>query len=124
MKIVNIALLFLLAGLLTACAGAIPWNEQNSSGVDKFSVKYFENGNTEEISFTSGKEKASVEIRYETPDGTKASYKATDIKAFDGQLIRGDVEKSVSKGAVDVSPQITKTLTDGVKGLVSPLGGR
>ncbi|NKB37878.1 MAG: hypothetical protein GKR93_12050 [Gammaproteobacteria bacterium] len=116
-KLLSVFLIVVLLAL-TGC-GSLPWNEQNNAGLTNVDL---EGCDAEEgvdgqlfcnIHIIDGKEKAdvNVEIIRDIPNNTiTAKYSAKNVEAFDGQAIRGEVEKAVADTFRDVLPDMTKEI--------------
>jgi len=108
-----------LLSLLAAC-GAMPGNDQVDAGITKATVEVCQKGEAAPYfcgaEIIDGKEKASVSLDIEKPDGWKVHYAATEVKAFDGQKARAAVEQAISadlsKAFPDTVEKITKALID------------
>lgn len=116
--VVNLLAIGLLAFMLSACAGAVPWNPQGYSGITHITVK---TGQACQIVETSvavkgdctvkiidGKESGSIDVKTVQADGTTLNIKASDVKAFEGQAQRAGVEK----GAIDAATKLTEKAID------------
>jgi len=118
-KFVKIGVLFLLLSFVTACAGAVPWNPQGYSGINKAEIEFDKNGKPTSALIIGGKEQETVNLNVETPDGLKVSYSASGVKAFTGQEIRGAVEQAVSNDSTKIAPAVIDTITKGVLDIVN-----
>lgn len=105
-----------MAATLTACAGAVPGNPQGYAGINHGNVTFHEDGKPKEITVYGGKENSTVSLTGKLPNGTEFAYSATDNKAFDGQRIRGAVERSVSQDVRDAFPGIVDSIVDALTG--------
>ena len=114
---------FVAAGLLlilSACAGAVPWNKQNYAGIQYIEVRTGQACQVLDIAVKGectvtvidGKENGSIDIKTVQADGTTTNIKATDAKAFEGQAQRADVEKSVSKDATGLAKKVVDEVAD------------
>ena len=118
-KFFKMGALFLLVSLVTACAGAVPWNDQGYSGINKAEIEFDKNGKPKYALIIGGKEQETVNLDVVTPDGLKVTYSASGVKAFTGQEIRGAVEQAVSKDATEIAPEVIDTITKGVLDIVN-----
>jgi len=103
--------------LLSACAGAVPWNKQNYAGVEEWSVEYViadgESG-LKRVHYINAKEASASEIKIALSDGTVLNFAGDGITAFQGQAIRADVENTVAEQMGDVSPEIVNSIIDAI----------
>ena len=108
--ITMIATLIFLGGCAGARTSILPWAEddwapQNYAGLTRVELKGCDQEQGIDgqlycdINIYDGKEKTDVSVVVKrSPDGTiTAEYNAKDVAAFEGQLIRGDVEKKVAE---------------------------
>lgn len=51
-----------------------------------------------------------------------AEYKASDVRAFDGQAVRGAVEQAISEDVKEVAPGIVDSVVGEVMCAVTKLG--
>lgn len=109
--LISVLTIFILSG----CAGALPWNDQNDAGIEKWSVAY-KDGFITKVSYINGKELGSSDIEIWLADGTKMSLKASDVKAFKGQQTRASVEKAISEQFGDVAPEVVDAIIKAFKG--------
>lgn len=109
---------------LTACAGALPWNPQNNSGIVTISAKYdceivgeaFECGQPD-LNIIDGKEQGAIEIKFKLNDGTTFNYIGDQILAFRGQELRANVEKAIAEQLGDVAPEVVDQIINSIKGV-------
>lgn len=64
--------------------------------------------------FVDGKESGEIAVVWTLPDGESVSYTASDVRAFEGQAFRAEVEQRI----VDVTGQTLQQLTPEVRGLL------
>lgn len=129
--------IFALAFLLTACAGAVPWNKQNYAGITSWDFNYckvdvkadadgsYSLSEDEKIcgvEVIDGKERGSVQLDFVLPDGTIMNYLANDEAAFEGQRIRAEVEQAVAQAIADTLPGLLETALKAVVPDVVPDG--
>lgn len=102
-----------LAVLLAGCAGAMPWNKQQYAGL---TVAKLEKCSQTSCSFVvyDGKESGAIDFKVKFADGTVMNFAADDVKAFEGQAIRGDVEKMVAEQFGDVAPGLVDAIINAV----------
>lgn len=118
-------LILVLAGslLLTSCAGAVPWNPQNNAGITNISFKWCKIETKDDISkaetmvpcsvhIFDGKEAGAIDLKFQMPDGTVLNLTADTVQAFEGQRIRGEVEKAISEDAAGVIESAIDTAGD------------
>lgn len=103
--------------LLSGCAGAVPWNPQGYAGINKLDAEFDESGKPKRIVVIGGKEQEAVNFEAELPDGTKAKYSASGVKAFDGQKARAELEAAISEDAKEAMPGIVDSIMDVIRGL-------
>jgi len=110
------------AGILismTACAGALPWNKQNYAGINSVHFKWCEAGENYlpcDVEIINGKEYGAIEFKFAMPDGSILNFAADDVRAFEGQALRAEVEKLIVEQVGDVS----KDVLDAIMSLVEP----
>lgn len=115
----------LLLFVITACAGAVPWNPQGYAGITKWKVmpsadclKVAKTDKTlcYELLVMDGKEKQDVTFKItRSPDGTfLVEYDAKGVKAFTGQQIRAEVEIQVTKTLETILPGMVESLVKGI----------
>ncbi len=123
-------LLVAVAIALSACSGAVPWNDQNSAGVvkgelqmglyDKSQVAPY----IKSLEFVSGKEMDSFSAKVflkNKPAGDGAEpgaelpgieITANGVRAFEAFRSRGDVEKFVAEQFAKTAPEIRGALVE------------
>ncbi len=110
--------------LILAGCGAVPWNPQNNAGLTNVHMEGC--GQDEgidgqmfcDIAIIDGKEKTNVRVVVAKNPETglfSASYEATDVEAFTGQAIRGEVEKAIAEAVRQALPDITQAVIDAIK---------
>lgn len=114
------ALAALLIAALGGCAGAVPGNEQGLAGVTDVRLEWCAVGADKtdyklcNIAWKDGKEKQSVHLAADIGKGT-VDYAATGVTAFDGQKVRGEVEKAVAEQVgQSVGPGGTAKIVDSI----------
>ena len=108
-------LAIVLAVTVTACAGALPWNDQNDAGMEKWSVQY-KDGVIDKVSYINGKELGASDIKIELADGTILNFSGNDITAFQGQEFRADVEKAITEQLGTVAPGVIDAIIKAISG--------
>lgn len=109
--------------LLSACAGALPWNTQSKAGITDAVVTWCESKDATKDKYvcgarlTDGKEKTYIALKIDTPDGSHLKYTARDVKAFQGQQVRAAVEKAVSADVKAAAPGIVDAIVKAILGL-------
>jgi len=111
-----IALLF-----ISAC-GSVPWNKQQYAGLNSvhFSWCKAEEGSTYlpcKVRIIDGKEQGSIDFKFQMPDGTILNFTADNVKAFEGQALRAEVEKAVAEQIGEVSPGLVDAILSAVTGV-------
>lgn len=124
----KLGLLLAVAFLMTACAGAFPGNPQNYAGIARYEVEpvieEMPDGTPVifccEWHITDGKEAQDIDLKVTGigTDGMTVSFTAKGVEAFEGQMIRGEVEKVVAEQFRIVVPDIIKGIIEGIKPLV------
>lgn len=69
-----------------------------------------------------GKEQQSVSVVMKHPKTgeTVMEYRAEEVKAFDGQAIRAEVEKALAEADVQVTESVINGIVDSVRRIVAP----
>lgn len=106
----------LAALALSACAGAVPWNDQSCAGITTVDVKWSEQGAIERVQVCQGKEGESFDVDVDMTKKT-ASWHGKGVRAFDGQRVRAAVEEAVSEDVKSAAPGIVETIVKAVTGL-------
>lgn len=110
----------LFAITLVGCAGAVPGNPQGYSGINHATFEYPTEEGTITGDIWGGKQQDTVAITIKHPSGVEVTYSASGTEAFEGQRIRGAVEKAVSADAKEAMPGIVDTITDAIIKATSP----
>ncbi len=98
---------------LAGCAGSLPGiSKQGKQGGTEAAVFYNDDGTLKEARISDYKDKQSVELSIEKPDGTKVVYKASGVTGSKQAEVRGDVEKAISGDVKDAVPTVGKIITD------------
>ncbi len=114
--------LALVAGVsLSACSFTGPTGQQvdeiygygppNYAGINQAWVDFNGDGKPDAI-FTGGKEQGSIKISGHLPDGQPFNYEATDVRAFDGQGFRAELEKIIAQQNAETVQAITPEIAD------------
>jgi hypothetical protein len=98
--------------MLAGCAG-----RQDAAGITEVDVGW-QAGQLETLSWTDGKEKQAVSLSVRFPDGAEVNYGAGEVKAFEGQAVRGRVADAITGVLGDVGPDVIDSLTNAVLGAV------
>ena len=133
-KLKLLTMLLATSVLLSACAGAVPWNNQNNAGIVEIEIGYKKVSDAEgnegyqidKANIVDGKENGAVQVKFTLPDGTIFNYAADDVKAFDGQALRADVEKALSEQLGTVAPGVVDSVISAITGTTivpAPDGG-
>lgn len=114
----------LVLALTTACAGVNPFdNPQAYSGINEveatFQVPEGKSGPTW-VKVIGGKEQEAVGLTLDLPDGTRATYTASGVKAFDGVALRAAVEQAISNDVKEAAPGIVDSVVAAVIKAVVP----
>lgn len=104
-----------LLASLAACDSLSTANQY--AGINHVRVDYSETGEPESVVVYAGKEAEELDITLDHPSGLKATYKARDLKAFDGQAARAEVEKA----QLEVLGKVVPDLTDAIINAIIPL---
>ncbi len=89
--------------ILSGCAGT---SNQTYNGQ---TVGRYSNADGTTIEIISARESDTVEFDLDVSKG-KASYKATGVKAFEGQAIRAEVEKVLTEEYGEAVPKVVNGL--------------
>lgn len=121
MKYTKILVCILTTIVLSGCAGAVPWNKQNYAGINEVSFSWCKanDGKTYmpcNVKITNGKENGGIKFSFEMPDGTILNFSADDVRAFEGQSIRANVEKAIAEQLGDVAPGVVDAIIKAVTG--------
>ncbi len=117
------AFLAFLGLFLSACAGAVPWNDQNKAGITRAEVKWCESKDQSNDRYVcglrvwDGKEKADVNLNAILPGGLTISYNARGVRAFKAHEVRAAIEAAVSNDVKVAAPGIVGNLVKAVMGL-------
>jgi len=108
--------------ILSACAGAVPWNMQNYAGINKITFSWCKAADGNEylpcnVTIINGKENGAVDFKFETSDGSILNFAADDVKAFEGQDIRARVESLIAEKGFEVAPEIVDTIIKAMGGI-------
>lgn len=114
-KIIVVLALGLVLLSLSGCAGALPWNDQNAAGMEKWSVTY-KDGAINKVQYINGKEAGASDIVIQLADGTVLNFTGSDIKAFQGQELRASVEKAIAEQLGSVSPGVIDAILKAISG--------
>lgn len=116
-----------LCFLVSACAGALPWNKQQYAGLSSWSWEPSSDCRLGEpicgtLHVMDGKEKQDIAFSIEkTETGFKVSYIAAGVTAFQGQEIRAAVEQVVSEDVKETFPGIVDTVVNAVLKAIAPI---
>lgn len=100
-----------------ACAGGA--KHQGRAGITDVKATFYEEGHLEKITFIDGKEKANVSISVNLTDGT-LTYSASNVLAFEGQQIRGDVEAAIAEQWPELADSASDILTSLITKVIVP----
>ncbi len=64
--------------------------------------------------FSDGKEQGQIEVEWLLPDGERVTYRAADVRAFEGQAVRGEVERAI----VETTGQTIQELTPELRSVI------
>lgn len=99
--------------ILSACAGAVPWNPQGYSGINKGVIEFGPDGKPKRAEIIGGKEQTRLVLDADMQSG-KFHYEAVGVRAFDGQKVRAAVEQAVSADVRAVAPGIVDSVMSAV----------
>ena len=121
----NILLIAFLSLGLTAC-GAVPWNDQENAGLTDMHIYWgYDEANQivypSEIRVTDGKEAGEIDLKFQMQDGTVLNFNGTEIRAFEGQALRAEVERVIAEQVGDVAPGVVDAIIGAITG-VAPVG--
>ena len=105
--------LFAVPLVLGACTFNPLDNQQVVAGVTDVEIAFTPEGGISHVRWRDGKEKDAVAVNTTLPGGVEFSYSASDVVAFDGQRIRGEVEKALARA--DAGPEVVDALVDAIK---------
>lgn len=116
----NILLIAVLSLGLAGCAGALPWNDQENAGLTDVTFYWGYDSDNQtvyprEVRITDGKEAGTIDFKFNMPDGTILNFTGTDVRAFEGQRLRAELEAAVAAEFGDVS----KAFMDGLMTVVT-----
>lgn len=122
----------LLAFLLSSCASTVPWktpHQQNYAGISAWRVNPSENcpGNVDlcyDFEVLDGKEKGSVSFEITRDPNTgviHVKYAAGDVRAFEGQNIRAQVELAQLQTLGQIIPALTDAIVSALSKSLIPL---
>lgn len=121
-----VAMLILSACTVTGPTGAtvddtFGYNPQQYSGVNQVWIDIDADG-TPDLMGTGGKEQSKIKIKGSIPlaDGSLIpfEYEAEDVKAFDGQKYRADLEALIAKYNAEGNTEIADALSEAFTDLV------
>lgn len=104
-----------LSAMLMGCAGAVPWNKQQFAGLTWAALSNCTDASCEFL-VVDGKESGAIDFKVKFASGTIMNFAADDVRAFDGQALRAEVEKIVAEQAGDAAPGIVDAILDAVTG--------
>lgn len=94
--------------MLSACAGAVPWNKQMNAGLSEWKVELcdLEGKNCVKGSFIDGKESEEKQLAVQLTEDIIIKYSTAGERAFEGLKTRADVEKFLSEQVGNVAPSV------------------
>lgn len=116
-------LLSVICMVMVSACGALGPNgfgtPQGYAGINSIKVSWAQGDDgrwsPETVHIMNGKEQSMVDLKFEMPDGTIVNYKAGDVKAFEGQEIRGMVDKAFSDQMGNIMPDIVDAVITAIK---------
>lgn len=94
---------------------------QGASGQTLVDVKMCHDSKDEKylcgVSWKDGKEKQSIKLKIELPNGAKLDYTADNVVAFDGQAIRAAVEQELAGATAETIDAVTRSI---IRALIIP----
>lgn len=105
--------IFCLAIILSGCGVT------NYAGLARFDIDWCEAGERFQICrvrVIEGKEKASIKVTVTFPDGSTLIYEATDVKSFEGQALRADVQRALVEQLGEVAPGVVDAIVKAILG--------
>lgn len=117
--LVNRLAAIILTASLAGCAGALPGNPQGYAGINHGEFEYNPKSGKLNGHIYGGKENEDVSLSMTTPKGLKVVYDAEGSKAFDGQAVRGAVEKAVSDDVKEAAPGIVSDIVDAIQPVIT-----
>lgn len=103
--------LIFVALILGACSA------NQYSGINYSEADFVNDGQIKNIKFYGGKESGKVKLTVKLPNGAEATFEGEDVKAFDGQAVRAEVEKA----QIEIVGKIVPDLTDAILQAIVPL---
>lgn len=107
---------FALSVVVVACASCTTPESVENAGLSDWRID-FEDGKPKSVRIIDGKEKADVTFEVDLNAG-KASYSASDVRAFDGQKFAADVAKVQANEQGQTIREIAPGAIDGIVDLV------
>lgn len=93
---------------------------QNKAGIAKADLEWCPTNSGLvlcKVNITDGKERDDVELEFTKKDGTKITYTAKGIRAFEGQALRAAVDKAISADIKAIAPGIVGSVVKAVTGI-------
>lgn len=112
-----------LLAATVVCVGCTVPASIETAGTSDWTVEFNPDGTPKRVKIIDGKEKANVSFDVDLTTG-KASYSATDVRAFDGQAFAADVAKVLAeeqgKTVREVSPSLVQAIVDVARLYLAP----
>jgi len=114
----TIALGIILGGGLAGCSLSPNSNAGIvTAEIDCEPAKGVKGGKICDAKLVSGREQDSVSLTF-NPDTGEVKYRARGVKAFEGQIARGLVERAIveaaAKAGTDIAPALLKAVVDAI----------
>lgn len=97
--------------LTVGCAELYP---QQYAGVNHTEIVFSQTGDVVSINSRDGKELGGAVVVVEQSNGAKLTFNFNDVKAFQGQEIRAEVEKVLAENGINASPELVTAVVRAV----------
>jgi len=104
---------------VSAC-GAVPWNKQQYAGINSVKFEWCKIDGSYlpcHVRIIDGKEQGAIDFKFQMPDGTILNFAADNVKAFEGQRLRAEVEKAIAEQLGEVSPGLVDAILNAIGGV-------
>lgn len=123
---VHVLIAIMTIALLSGCAGALPWNDQNLAGITKLRVEPMQitevvDGQPVSVTvccsfvYESGKQGQITGTVSKHADGSWAVAFDSSVEAFGGQQARAELEQAVTSAAAEAFSRSVQTVVEGLK---------
>lgn len=87
------------------------------AGINHAKADFNDNGQLQEIVFYGGKESGEVTLKVPLPGGAVAEFTGKDVRAFEGQAVRAEVEKAIAEAGAQIAPDVVNAIVDAIVGM-------